>query len=126
MNRKSELEKADNELKELSTRIDGIKFHLKSLEANIALLNSLRIQFEQNIAFLKSERVIAALQEFKKIKEDLQTVNNRLYAMRIDLSNHNVMLDRAEKLLLERRENYVILLKEQDGRVIKGNFGGKK
>lgn len=126
MNRVQELEKADSEIKELSTRIEGIKFHLRSLENSLALLNSLRIQFEQNIELLKGDEVIAAIHEFKKIKEDLQIVRNKMYAMRIDFNNHTVALERTQKLFVELQERYVILLRNQDGRVIKGNFGGKK
>lgn len=92
----------------------------------MALLNSLRIQFEQNIELLKSERVIAAIYEFKKIKEELQTVRNKMNAMRIDFNNHSVALERTEKSLVDLQDKYVILLRNQDGRVIKGNFGGKK
>jgi hypothetical protein len=126
MNKTQELEKTGAEINELGTRIEGIKFHLRSLESNMALMNSVRIQCEQNIDLLKSERVIAAIYEFKKIKEELQTVCNKLHVMRIDFNNHNVALERSEKFLIELREKYVILLRNMDGRVIKGNFGGKK
>ena len=126
MNRTTELETAGKEISEIQTRIEGIKFHLRTLQSNLALLNSVRIQLEQNIDFLKSESVIAALHEFKKIKEDLQTCRNKMYAMRIDFNNHSVALERTEKFLLELKDKYVILLRYQDGRVIKGNFGGKK
>lgn len=126
MNKTQELERTDSEIKELGTRIEGIKFHLRGLEKDMALLNSLKIQFEQNIDFLKSEQIIAAIYEYKKIKEELQNTRNKLYAMRIDFNNHNVALERTEKILIELREKYVILLRNMDGRVIKGNFGGKK
>ncbi len=126
MNKTQELEKTSSEINELSTRIEGIKFHLRSLESNMALLNSLRIQHEQNIDVLKSERVIAAIYEYKKIKEQLLSVRNKLYVMRIDFNSHNVALERTEKFLIDLREKYVILLRNMDGRVIKGNFGGKK
>src|SRR5271165_3301673 len=109
MNRQQELEKADSEIKELSTRIEGIRFHIRSLENSLALLNSLRIQFEQNIETLKGGDVIAAIHEFKKIKEELQIVRNKMYAMRIDFNNHSVALERAEKFLIELQEKYVIL-----------------
>ena len=126
MNRTQDLEKVEQEIKDLSTRIEGIKFHIRGLKENMALMRSLRIQFEQNISVLKDEYIIAALHEFKKIREDLQTVNTRLNALTIDFNNHNVVLERSEKFLIELNEKYVMLLRNQDGRVIKGNFGGKK
>ena len=126
MNRHQELERADTELTELRTRIEGIKFHLRSLENNIALLNSLRIQFSQNLAVLREEGIVAVLTQYRKTMDDLANVNNKLYVMRIDFSNHEVILQKTEKMLMECRERYVILLRNQDGRVIKGNFGGKK
>lgn len=126
MGKIQDLEKADIEIRELSVRIEGIKFHIRSLENNIALLNSLRIQFEQNIDVLKGGLVIAAIDEYKKIKEELQTIRNRLQVMRVDFNNHNLALSRSERFLIELQAKYAILLKEQSGRVIKVNFGGKK
>lgn len=126
MNKSQELERADAEIKAVLTNIEGLKFHIRSLENNMALLNSLRIQFSQNIAVLKSERVIAVLTEYKKVRDDLHQVYHKLHVMQIDFNNHSVVLERTEKFLLECRERYVILLRNQDGRVIKGNFGGKE
>jgi chromosome segregation ATPase len=126
MNKLQELEKADAELKELGTRIEGIKFHLRSLENSLALLSSLRIQFSQNITVLKQNGIVPLASEYKKIRDDLAIVNNKLYVMRIDFDNHQLALERTEKFLVECQERYVILLRNQDGRVIKGNFGGKE
>jgi chromosome segregation ATPase len=126
MNKQQELEKADAELRELGVRIEGIKFHLRSLENNMALLNSLRIQFDQNLDTLREKGIIAVATEYKKIREELAIVHSKLRVMHIDFSNHEVALDRTEKVLVECREKYVILLRNQDGRVIAGNFGGKK
>ena len=126
MNKQQELEKADAELNELGSRIEGIKFHLRSLENNMALLNSLRIQFDQNLDTLREKGIIAVATEYKKIREELAIVHSKLRVMRIDYSNHEVALDRTEKILVECQERYAILLRNQDGRVIEGNFGGKK
>lgn len=126
MSKLSDLERAGKELGEISARIEQIRHHVQNLEANIALLNSVRIQFEQNIALLKSGDVIPSVLEFKKIRQDLQTVQTRMNLLRIDCSNHVTMLDRANKILLELSEKYATLLRNADGRVIKGSFGGKK
>jgi chromosome segregation ATPase len=126
MNKHQELERADAELKELGTRIESIKFHLRSLENSLALLRSLHVQFSQNLATLREQGIVALASEYKKIREDLAIVNSKLRVMAIDHSNHEVALERTEKILVESREKYVILLRNQDGRVIKGNFGGKE
>jgi|ERR1700677_2912615 len=126
MERDLELDKTARELSELGARIESIKFHLRSLENSMALLKSLKIQFEQNLEVLKSATIIAAINEFKKVKEDLQTVRARLYAMHIDFNNHTAALEQTEKFQSELKARYVILLGNQDGRVIKGNFSGKK
>lgn len=126
MNRMQELDRADRELKEVSAQIDSIKFHLTTLEENIALLNSVKIQFDQNISTLKSDKIIASFSEYKKIKEDLTSVVNRLYMLRVDFNNHQVALERAEKILLECKAKYVTLLNNQDAKILKGKFGGKK
>ncbi len=126
MNKLLELAQADKELKEISAKVETIRFHLQSLESNIALLNSVRIEFEQNLAVLKTEKLIAAINEYKKIKEDHQTVLNRLYVLRIDQGNHVLALERAEKMLLEAKERYAILFSNQDAKIIRGNFGRQK
>lgn len=126
MNKHLELERADAELAELGSRIEGIKFHMRSLENSISLLKSLHVQFNQNLDTLREKGIIAVATEYKKIREDLAIVNSKLRVMHIDLSNHEVALERTEKILVESRERYVILLRNQDGRVIKGNFGGKE
>ena len=126
MNKQQELERADAELKELGTRIEGIKFHLRSLDNSMSLLRSLHIQFSQNLSTLRERGIVALASEYKKIRDDLAIVNNKLYVMSIDFRNHEVALERTEKILVESREKYVTLLRNQDGRVIKGNFGGKE
>lgn len=125
MNKLQELELADRELKDVSDRLESIRYHLRQLDENLALLNSVRIQFEQNLAVLKSENIIPSMNEYKKIKEDLQSVMNRLYTIRIDQNNHNVALERSEKMLLDCRSRYATLLKNQDAPVLRGNFGKK-
>lgn len=126
MSKLSDLERASKELGEVSARIEQIRHHVQNLEANLALLNSVRIQFEQNIALLKSGEVIPSVLEYRKIKEDLDTVQRRMDALRIDCNSHVSMLERANKILLELSEKYATLLRNADGRIIKGSFGGKK
>jgi hypothetical protein len=126
MNRLLDLENADRELNELSARLESVKYNIRSLENNMALLNSIRIQFSQQIAVHKSPDVITSILEYKKIRDDLTIVNIRLHMLRIDFNNQHVALLQIEKILFEAKERYAILLRNQYGRVIKGNFGGKK
>lgn len=125
MNKIQELEIADRELRETSGRIDSIRHHLKNLDENLAVLNSIKLQFEENLAVLKSENIIPSMNEYKKIKDDLQSVHSRLYTITIDHSNHVSALERSEKMLLECRERYATLLKNQEAPVLRGNFGKK-
>lgn len=125
MNKQQELEHADRSLKEILSQVESLKFHLRQLEDNIALLNGIKVSFNQNLSILKSDKIIPSMSEYQKIKNDLNAANNRLYVMRIDQNNHLVALERAEKMLLEYREKYVTLLNNQDAKVLRGDFGKK-
>jgi chromosome segregation ATPase len=125
MNKVQELEQVDRERKEIGTQVDKVQFHLRSLASNLALLNSIRQQLQDNIRVLKNPLYIALLSEYGKIKAELLAVENRLATMRVDFNNHVVALERTEKMLLLANEKYATLFRNQDAPVIRGEFGKK-
>lgn len=126
MNRRQDLEKLESEINDVSARIESVKHHIRKIEADIALLKNLEHQFRQNLSILKSDGTIAVASEYRKSKDDLAVVLNRTYALQIDFNNHTVALERMEKYLLDAREKYAILFKNQDATIITGKFGNDR
>lgn len=126
MNRRQDLEKLESEINEVSTRIEAVKNHIRKLESEIALLKNLEHQFRQNISILKSDGTIAVASEYKKSKTDLAVVLNRTYALQIDVNNHTVALERMQEYLLDAKEKYATLFKNQDATIITGKFGNDR
>jgi chromosome segregation ATPase len=126
MNKRQDLEKLESEINDVSARIEAVKHHIRKIESEIALLKNLEHQFRQNLSILKSDGTIAVASEYKKSRDDLAVVLNRTHALQIDVNNHGVMLERMEKYLLDAKEKYVILFKNQGATVITGKFGNDR
>jgi hypothetical protein len=125
MSKTLDFEKVDKALKEATIRCDTLKIHLNRLENDIFILLEARRQLEENISILKSDKLIAVASEFRKIKIELDKVKNQLVFLQIDKSNCIKNIFNAEKHLYKCKEECMIVLKAQDGKVIKGNFGKK-
>ena len=123
MNPRITVEQAGRELQEAILRRDSLKIHIQRLEQDIFHMTMLTRNIEQNIAILKDANIVPVASEYKKAKIELTTIENRLFFLRIDRSNHGKMLERSEKLLEEKKQVYDALMATPHGVVIHGKFG---
>lgn len=87
MNKTMELEQAERDVKDTELKLHRIKTTLKDVQAEIASLDQVEKQLEENINFLKQSGATVLAQEFKKAREDLIRTRGRLSMIRIDRDN---------------------------------------
>ena len=80
---------------------------------------------EENISVLKSRQIITIAIEYKKAKEDLDKIYNKLTMLRINKTNLGHSVDQAAKNLMDSREKYLHALESKVSKVIEVNFGRK-
>jgi|SRR3984957_9842426 len=112
-------------IQEQSDRIEGLRHHIKGLEENISILTNHEKLCKQNLAVLKERNIIAIASEFKKVKENLRRVEFDIGLASTDLKNSKFFLVKSEKLLLEIKDHYAMILETHNGKVLTGNFGHK-
>jgi hypothetical protein len=126
MSKQKEIDKLEKERADLIFRRDQILYNLRGLESNLILFKSIKMQHENNIRILKNPRYITTVDGYRKTKGELRASLRRLYELQIDFNNHQVILERMEKKIIELNERYAILLQTQYAQVIRGKFGGKE
>jgi chromosome segregation ATPase len=119
------LDKITADIKDASDKIDALKRHIQGLEENIALLKHLERQLKQNLSTLRERATISMASEFKKVKEDIKNIGDRIDIASLDHKNSKLILERSEKLLVVLNSNHAIIIENQNGKVITGHFGNK-
>lgn len=120
-----DIDSTEREFNEATSRLDALQAHLHNIEEEITIVLHLKQHLEANISILKSRHIITVAIEYKKIREELDKLYSKLTMLRINKNNLGHAVDQARKILLERREKYLVALEHCTPRVIEGNFRRK-
>jgi hypothetical protein len=125
MNKPIDIYAAEREFKDANDRLDALQAHLYNIDNEVALLLHLKKSLQENISILKSRQIITVALEYRKAKEDLDKIYNKLTMLRINKNNLGHSVEQARKFLAERREQYLLAMEEQTPKVIEVDFGRK-
>lgn len=84
MSKTEDIAKLDRSIKDADIRVNTILANVEAFNKEISILNGKAKEIEENLTCLKKNRVIAVAQEFKKAKDELKAINNKIIALRND------------------------------------------
>lgn len=123
MDKITELKELDLALQQVISRIEALKFHINNTTQDIALMIALEKNVRYNIQFMKEKYIIPIASEYKKLKDDLRSVNARLAFLRVDNNNNLINLEKAENIASDLRRKMKDMLENQNAKVITVKFG---
>lgn len=82
-----DLNKASHAMLDAQVKLQQTQADRLKLEKEIALLNMIEANLEENIRILKRKRLIVTVVDFRKAKADLNTARTRRSFVRVDREN---------------------------------------
>jgi chromosome segregation ATPase len=126
MSRQTDLEKIDRNIKDTEIRLKTFEVNISTIQKELDFLSKVESQLEENIAVLKTIKIITLATEFKKAKEDLKKTKTRLTQLKSD----RMINEKAHKelgVMLEKNKGiYDKLAQQGDNNVLQGKFGRKR
>lgn len=126
MGRTDDLTKIDLAIKETEARLKTLQINIDALDLEIKKFLDFENTLLENVKVLKTRRVIAIAQEFKKSKEELKRVKGRLVVLRNDREHFNKVfkdtddvlkgMQAQQKKMLTDGENNVLSFRREDGK----------
>lgn len=99
MSHTEDLKKLDRVVKDAEIRIRTLQTSIEAIEKELLNIIALKKTLEDNVACLKTNKVIAVATEYKKAKEELKRVKIRIEALTYDKNNFSNVLKNTEMLL---------------------------
>lgn len=125
MNKLVDLDIAEKDLKESTDRFEAIQAHVFKTDNEIALVEHVRKNLEENISILKARHIITVAVEYRRAKEDLVKLLNNLTMLKLNRNSLEHSTAQAKKYMDECRERYLAAISVQGSRVIEVDFGRK-
>lgn len=125
MNKQLELDRLDRMVKDSTIRACTVQNNLDVLDRDIANTEVIKQKLEENLQFLKKQKVIAIAEQFKKAKEELAKTKVRLITLRNEREDYRKALDNVHRVIKESMEAIDKIKKDGDNNVLRANFGKK-
>lgn len=117
-----EILKLERLIKDAEVRAHTFKLQIETVQKEIDSLLNLEKQLQNNINYLKGNKTIALVAEYKKAKEDLKKTKLRLSFLKADkLTGEKAYKDILNTI--EKSKENLKKLSEEKNNVIKGKFG---
>ncbi len=126
MGKQEELVKLDRIVKDLEIRAKTFTSGIDTLQKEISFLLNIEKQLEENLAYLKNEKIVALAKHYKNAKENLKRTRERIYLLNKDKDNSEKAYLDVNKLLTKNKETYDKLSKQSENNVLQGKFGKKR
>lgn len=124
-----DLNKASHVLLDAEVRLNQIVAQRRALEKEIALLNMIEANLEENIRVLKRRRTIVTVSDFRKATQDIGTARTRLAFIRVERENVLKVENHAQRGYNEAKVEYercFELLHSPPNNVIQVDFTKKR
>jgi len=125
MSKQIELENLDRAIKDGNIRAHTVKTNMEILSREIENLDQAEIALEENLKFLKQQKIIAIAEEFKKIKDELARVRIRLITSKNERADYQKSLDHTNQTIQWSIEAIEKIKRNGDNNVLHANFGKK-
>lgn len=119
MSRALLLSEADKAFKEAMLKLNSIKSSIEILDKENYLLSVEREKLEDNIDYLKKQGVVPLAQEYRKIKQELAIIRNRVHILEKDRDSHYKVYSDTEKLMNNAKAKLEKIQKGLDNNVLK-------
>jgi chromosome segregation ATPase len=125
MNKQLELDRLDRTIKDSNIRASTVRNNLDVLERDISNMENLKEKLEENLKFLKRQKVIAIAEEFKKAKDELAKTRVRLITLRNEREDYRKALNNVNQVIKDSMQAIEKIKKDGDNNVLRANFGKK-
>lgn len=78
MSKTDEIHKADRQRIDSEIRLNTIRISVDVIDREISILSIREIELKENLNYLKNSKIITLAAEYRKIKEELLTVQRRI------------------------------------------------
>lgn len=126
MSRQTDLEKIDRTIKDCEIRIKTFEVNIGTIQKEVDFLFKVETQLEENITYLKKNKIIALASEFRKAKEDLKKTKIRLTQLKSDKMINEKAHKELSYMLEKNKEAYDKLAQTNENNVLQGKFGRKR
>lgn len=123
MSKSEDLVKLDRDIKDLENRAKAFTSNMDAIKKELDFLSTVEKQLQENVSYLKTNKIVALAVEYKKAKEDLKKTKIRLNQLKGDWSSNERAHKELEVMLKKNREAYDKLSKQSDNNVLQGKFG---
>jgi hypothetical protein len=114
--------KADRLVKDTEIRLFTARAALEVVELELDKLKTTEFEVLNNLAYLKRKKVVTLAKEFKKIKEELTIIGQKLIAKLNERQDVLKACATGEKLLEEAKEKYESMIYMKENNVVEVNF----
>lgn len=125
MNKQQELARASDSLDQAKNDLMGISIRLSAIEREIDVYILKERELLENINILKRKKIVALAQEFKRAKEALLALRQKLIFAYNDRSRHEKAIRTTQSLLNKAQLNYDIVVKRYENNLLHGTFRRK-
>lgn len=123
MSKQVELEKLDRAIKDANIRSGTVKMTIEVLDREIGTLDRAEIAFEENIKFLKQEKIVTMADKFKEAREELKRIRIRLITLKNERADYTKALDNVNQVIQQSLEAIEKIKRNGDNNVLLGKFG---
>jgi len=125
MTKMEQLSKLSHDILDAEVKIAGIANSMKNMAKELTALTMEEKQLEENIALLKTKKIITVASEYRKIKAEIAKIRTRKDSLLSDGLGLEKIKIVAENTLENLKNEYEILDNSKEN-VIRGLFGTKK
>lgn len=122
MNKHQELERASEAVDNTKQDLMSINIRLSAIEREIDVYLLAELQLIENIRILKTNKIIALAEQYKRSKEELETIRQKLALAYSDRSRHEKAVKITQTLLNKAQLHYDIVVKRYENNVVHGLF----
>jgi len=121
--KKEELAKIDRNIKDAEIRLKNFTLNIETIQKEIDFLENVGEQLDENIKYLKKNKIITLAEEYKKSKENLKKTKTRLVQLKSDKIINEKAYKELDVYLEKNKELYDKLSKQGENNVLQGKFG---
>lgn len=126
MGKKEDLEKLDRNIKDSESRLRNFQVNIDVVQKEITFLSNIENQLNENISYLKKNKIVTLATEYKKSKEELKKTKNRLAQLKGDKTINEKAYKELATSITKDKESYDKLSKQNENNILQGKFGRKR
>jgi chromosome segregation ATPase len=120
----SEIDMMQKEIRDMQARLERVRLGLDSIEQEIDVLSTKSYQLERSVKYMKKDKVVALASEYAKVKVELDSIRERLSAMREEREMHRNAYARIDHEVRRLKNILFYTMRDHENNVLYGRFRG--